>query len=100
MSEKSLAEQRQQRIRNLEALEEAGFDGHPYTYSVTHTASELQEKYAGGEPGDEWDEEVVVAGRAMTIRSMGKVTFATLADSSRSEERRVGEERGDRWWAA
>ena len=82
MSEKSLAEQRQQRIRNLEALEEAGFDGHPYTYSVTHTASELQEKYAGGEPGDEWDEEVVVAGRAMTIRSMGKVTFATLADSS------------------
>src|SRR5690625_1880233 len=82
MSEKSLAEQRQQRIRNLEALEEAGFDGHPYTYSVTHTASELQEKYAGGEPGDEWDEEVVVAGRAMTIRSMGKVSFATFADSS------------------
>ncbi|MEX2534367.1 MAG: lysine--tRNA ligase [Trueperaceae bacterium] len=110
MLEKSLQEQRQQRLQNLEQLMEFGFEAYPYGYRATHKAAELQELFGGkkagelagdqtGEPardqagnnaadqagnqaGEPWDEEVIVAGRAMTIRRMGKVTFATLADSS------------------
>lgn len=81
MSEKSLQEQRQQRLQNLRELEELGFEPYPYDYRPTHKASQLRQLFEG-EPGDEWDTEVVVAGRAMTMRGMGKVTFATLADGS------------------
>jgi lysyl-tRNA synthetase class 2 len=84
MSEKSLQEQRQQRLRNLEQLEELGFEAYPYDYRPTHEAAALQSRFAGAGPGESWDEEVVVAGRAMTIRGMGKVTFATLNDASGS----------------
>ncbi|MEX2543221.1 MAG: lysine--tRNA ligase [Trueperaceae bacterium] len=82
MSEKSLHEQRQQRHQNLERLEEFGFEPYPYRYRATHNAAELRSRHHGAEPGETWDEEVVVAGRAMTVRGMGKVTFATLADGS------------------
>lgn len=82
MSEKSLQEQRQQRQQNQEHLEEFGFAPYPYRYRPSHSAAELQARHQGAEAGESWDEEVVVAGRAMTIRGMGKVTFATLADAS------------------
>jgi lysyl-tRNA synthetase class 2 len=82
MSEKSLQEQREQRRQNQEALAESGFEPYPYSYRTTHRAAELQERYGGAEPGVAWEDEVVVAGRAMTVRGMGKVTFATLADAS------------------
>ncbi|HEX7002737.1 MAG TPA: lysine--tRNA ligase [Trueperaceae bacterium] len=80
MSEKSLQEQRQQRLENLERLAEEGFERFPYSYRVSDKAAELQQRYEGAQPGEAWDEEVTVAGRAMTIRGMGKVTFITLAD--------------------
>jgi lysyl-tRNA synthetase class 2 len=82
MSEKSLQEQRQQRRRNLESLEESGFEPYPYHFRPTHSAAELHRRFGGADPGAAWEEEVVVAGRAMTVRGMGKVTFATLADAS------------------
>ena len=83
MAEKSLNEQRNQRISNLAQLEEAGFEAYPFTYSPSHTAQQLQEKHADGQPGDRWDgETVTLAGRLMTLRGMGKVTFATLQDAS------------------
>ncbi|MFP5326750.1 MAG: lysine--tRNA ligase, partial [Acidimicrobiia bacterium] len=54
----------------------------PYRFDQTHLARELQEKYAGLEPGAETGDTVSVAGRVMLRREMGKLTFATLADSS------------------
>lgn len=83
MAEKSLNEQRDQRISNLAQLEEAGFESYPFTYRPSHTAQELRERHSDGQPGDRWDDEAVtVAGRLMTLRGMGKVTFATLQDAS------------------
>ena len=82
MSEKSLNEQRDQRISNLAELEENGFEPYPYSFSPSHTAAELHELHGSGEPGDRWDDTVTVAGRMMTVRGMGKVTFATLQDAS------------------
>ena len=83
MAEKSLQEQREQRLRNLASLEERGFETHPYAFSPTASAASLRAAHEGGQPGDAWpDEEVVVAGRAMTVRNMGKVAFATLRDAT------------------
>ena len=83
MSQKSLQEQREQRLRNLGSLVERGFEAYPYAFSTTSTAAALQAAHPDGAPGDAWpDEEVVIAGRAMTVRNMGKVTFVTLRDAS------------------
>jgi lysyl-tRNA synthetase, class II len=83
MSQKSLMEQREQRLRNLGSLIERGFEAYPYGFRVTATALELHAGHEGAQPGDAWpDEQVVVAGRAMTVRNMGKVTFVTLRDAS------------------
>ncbi len=82
MAERSLSEQREQRLRNLSALVERGFEAYPYRSEATHRAAELHERYRGAEPGDEFSERVVVAGRVMLLRAMGKVTFATLQDAS------------------
>ncbi|UCH27689.1 MAG: lysine--tRNA ligase [Trueperaceae bacterium] len=83
MSQKSLQEQREQRLRNLRSLEERGFEAYPFDFSASHSAAGLQEKYGGSKPGDTYpDEAVTVAGRAMTVRVMGKVTFATLQDAT------------------
>lgn len=78
----SLEEQRQQRLRNLESLVERGFEPYPYSYQVTHHAAELQARYGGAEAGSEFGESVTVAGRVVLLRTMGKVSFATLQDSS------------------
>ncbi|HKI56100.1 MAG TPA: lysine--tRNA ligase [Trueperaceae bacterium] len=83
MSQKSLQEQRQQRLRNLESLEERGFEPYPYRYEPSHAAAALKEEHAGAEAGARFPEEVVtLAGRVMTLRNMGKVSFATLQDAT------------------
>ena len=83
MSQSSLEEQRQQRQRNLASLIERGFEAYPYAYRPTHRAAEVHAGHPGAQPGDAWPDEVVtVAGRAMTVRNMGKVAFATLQDAS------------------
>ncbi len=83
MSQKSLQEQREQRLRNLGSLVERGFEAYPYAFTTTTTAASLHAAHPDGAPGDAWpDEDVVVAGRAMTVRNMGKVTFVTLRDAT------------------
>ena len=82
MSQTGLNEQREQRKRNLESLVERGFEAYPYSFETTHKAQELQDKYPDGEPGTSYDEQVTIAGRAMTVRMMGKASFLTLQDSS------------------
>ncbi|ADI16054.1 lysine--tRNA ligase [Truepera radiovictrix] len=82
--EKSLSEQRAQRLRNLDALAERGFERYPYRYRPTHTAAALHAEHpkAALQPGDTFPGEVTVAGRVMLLRGMGKATFATLQDAS------------------
>ncbi|MCA9839753.1 MAG: lysine--tRNA ligase [Trueperaceae bacterium] len=84
MSQKSLHEQREQRLKNLESLVERGFEPFPYSFKPSHYSSELHEKYGSAQAGDEFAEELTVAGRVMLLRMMGKVTFATLQDQEGS----------------
>ena len=81
MSEHS--EQTAQRLRNLEALVEAGFEPYPYRYEKTTSAAELQQRHQGAGAEESWpDERVSLAGRLVSLRRMGKVTFAHLLDES------------------
>ncbi len=83
MTLKSLNEQREQRLRNLEALSELGFEAYPYAYRPSHTSAELHRLHPAPEPGARMgDERVVVAGRVMLLRMLGKLTFATLQDGA------------------
>ncbi len=82
MSEKSLNEQRNQRLENLETLEQAGFDAYPYGFRPTHDSLSLAAAFPEREAGQEWPDEVTVAGRMMTFRGMGKASFATIQDAN------------------
>ncbi|WP_456410205.1 lysine--tRNA ligase [Oceanithermus sp.] len=77
------SDQTQQRLRNLEALVEAGFEPFPYRYEKTHDAQAILRAHEGALPESEWpDETVRLAGRLVSLRRMGKVTFAHLLDES------------------
>lgn len=82
--QKSLSEQREQRLRNLESLRERGFEAYPYATRPTHTAAALHAAHPKEtlSPGDHFEGELTVAGRVMLLRGMGKATFATLQDAS------------------
>jgi lysyl-tRNA synthetase class 2 len=75
-------EERVRRLAKVEALRAAGTDPYPVRFDRTHTAQELQERWADLAAGAETDEAVAVAGRLLLIRRQGKLTFATLRDGS------------------
>ncbi len=76
-------DQRDQRLRNLQALVERGIEPYAYSFHRTHDAEALHEAYPGLEPGDRVaGTRVTVAGRIMLLRMLGKLTFATLQDAS------------------
>jgi len=57
---------------------------YPHRFERSHLAGELQDEYAGLEPGTETGDRVTVAGRLMLHRSFGKLQFGTLQDVSGS----------------
>ncbi|MCP2015736.1 lysyl-tRNA synthetase class 2 [Deinococcus sp. HSC-46F16] len=78
-----LHEQTVSRLNNLQALQEAGFEAHPYSYPRTHHTRDVLAAHPAQalEPGQEWPEETyVLAGRVTLLRHMGKAAFADLQD--------------------
>ncbi len=75
MSTGSGNEQREVRISKLERLRAAGVNPYPERYERTHTLAEARGLPVGTEG-------VRVAGRLMTMRVMGRMSFATLQDQS------------------
>ena len=78
------ADQRAQRLSNLAALVERGFEPYPYTFAATHTAAQLRQQHGDLQAGEKVAAagSVSVAGRLMLKRMLGKLTFATLQDDS------------------
>jgi lysyl-tRNA synthetase, class II len=76
MSIQDLSEQEIQRRETLNKLRELGIDPYPAAlYPVDALAHDLKEKVEEGK-------EVVIAGRLMSVRIMGKASFAEIQDSS------------------
>ena len=67
------------RLAKLERLRERGIDPYPRRTERTHTAAEARALF---EAEPEAENAVAIAGRLMTIRGMGRLTFATLRDGS------------------
>ena len=67
----------EQRIRKLKELRELGINPYPYSFDRTHMASDILGSFDTLEGTG-----VRVAGRLLTIRIMGKASFAHLLDQS------------------
>lgn len=78
MTERS--EQTLQRLENQQSLTEAGFLSHPYRYEVTHRSSQILAQHQEAPPESHFEGQVSMAGRLMSLRRMGKVTFGHLQD--------------------
>ncbi|GAA4018666.1 lysine--tRNA ligase [Hymenobacter fastidiosus] len=75
-----LSEQEQIRRNKLDELRKLGIDPYPSElYDVTFYAQEIQDNY---HPELNNFQEVTLAGRLMSVRVMGKASFAELMDSS------------------
>lgn len=71
-----------ERLRKLKELKEKAINPYPNKYDVKHNASELQKKYSSLQKEKHTKDQAKVAGRLMTSRDLGKITFGTLQDSS------------------
>ena len=70
-----MQELRRVRRQKLAELRELGYDPFPYSYPVSHHSSALQ-----GLEDDQFPAEVHIAGRVVSLRRMGKASFAHLQD--------------------
>ncbi len=78
MEEDLIRERREKR----EELRKLSINPYAHRYEPTHKAAELQQKYAHLKPEEKTNDTVVVAGRLISIRRMGKATFAHLLDAT------------------
>ena len=65
------------RREKLTRLREAGIESFAYSYSRSHLAEQILNGFAELE-----GQTVSLAGRLMSLRSMGKVTFCHIMDAS------------------
>ncbi len=72
----------QERISKLKEIRSWKINPYPYKYSPTTSAEKIRNSFAGLNPQEHTHEQVVVAGRLMTKRDMGKASFATVADQT------------------
>ena len=70
----------QQRLRKLERLRGRGVDPYPPRVVRTHTAAQALAEFERDEGAGE--REISLAGRLMSVRVMGRATFAHIADGS------------------
>jgi len=81
MQTAQLSEQELIRREKLAELKKLGIDPYPAAlYPVTHTAAHIKSGFSDDE-ADNW-KSVCLAGRIMTVRDMGKASFASLQDGS------------------
>lgn len=89
MSAHALSEQELVRREALNKLRALGIEPYPAAqFPVTHTAAEVKEvfKDAGHVEGPQPEANVVLAGRLMSVRVMGKASFAVLRDSTADQQ--------------
>lgn len=69
---------RESRLAKLQALQERGYNPYPYCFKPNAFAADLQAKYSELPAGENTEDRVTVAGRAMAVRNSGM--FIDLKD--------------------
>jgi len=77
----SAGDQREQRIDKLAALRAKGIDPYPARFSRSHSVDEALQSFESLE-GESEPSTVRTAGRIMSVRVMGKASFAHIMDGS------------------
>lgn len=80
----SRSSEEQSRFEKLDVIRSAGIDPYPYRFERTAMAEALHVRYAELAAGTETQDIVRVAGRVMSKRDTGKLTFIDLVDGSNS----------------
>jgi len=70
----------QERLRKLEDLKEKGINPYPNNFDKKDNCKDLADKYARLKKEETTKDKAQVAGRIMTLRRMGKVTFCHIQD--------------------
>src|SRR3989344_2316920 len=70
----------EERLRKLKELKTKGIDPYPHKFDRKHISSQLQEKYAKLKSDAKTKDKVKLAGRIITKRDMGRISFASLRD--------------------
>ncbi len=71
-----------ERLRKLSELRKLGINPYISKYDVKDKASELQDKHSKLKPESYTKGNVIVAGRLLTFRDLGKISFGTLDDGT------------------
>ena len=79
-SEKPLAHLIEARLEKLGKLKEKGVNPYPYKYDITHYAGGVKKEFS--DAGEDPKGNVKVAGRLVSFREMGKLSFAHIQDAS------------------
>lgn len=70
-----------ERKRKLKELEKLGINPYPYRFDVKDYSNEIKENYKKLKDNERTKKKVIIAGRVMLIRNLGKLIFATIQDS-------------------
>jgi len=71
-----------ERMKKIDELRKLKINPYPYSFEKKNNAAELQEKYSKIKAEEKTRNKVIVAGRLMSIRLMGKINFASLQDET------------------
>jgi lysyl-tRNA synthetase class 2 len=71
-----------ERLRKIKELRSQGINPYPYKFDAKDFAGELQKKYEKLKPEEKRKDGVRVAGRLMSSRDLGKISFGVLRDST------------------
>ncbi|MBN2458372.1 lysine--tRNA ligase [Candidatus Woesearchaeota archaeon] len=69
-----------ERKRKVDEIRSKGIDPYPYSYEASHRAAEILERYKGLDKEQKTEDMVSIAGRMVSLRGMGKVTFSHIQD--------------------
>lgn len=76
-----LEEYQENRKNNFNYLIEKGITPYPYTFNKTHNSIDIKEKYKDLAVDTLTEETASVAGRILSLRSLGKIAFIDLHDT-------------------
>lgn len=71
-----------QRLKKLEDLKKLGVEVYPYKFGKKHGARDILEKYSKLKKEEKTKDKVILAGRIMLLREMGKASFAHIQDET------------------
>ncbi len=71
-----------EREKKIGGLLDKRINPYKYKYNVKNYASHILKKYSNLKPGQKTKDKVSVAGRVMTVRDIGKISFVALQDST------------------